>query len=74
MRNGNSQGLGSWLGLGLGSGLVFYFAALLCNFSPFRAFRIVQMRNAHDINITVENLRSVVRFRFRIRVSVRLRV
>ena len=40
-----------WLGLGLGSGLGFHFAAVLRNFLQFYAFRIVQMRNGYHIKI-----------------------
>ena len=45
--------LGSCLELGLGSGLGFYFAAVLHNFSQFYAFCIVHMRNGYGIKITV---------------------
>jgi len=63
MRNGNRvrigvrvRGLGlpgfmDWLGLGLGSGLGFYFAAVLHNFLQFYAFHIAQMRNGYCIKI-----------------------
>ena len=45
--------VGSWLGLGLRSGLGFYFAAVLRNFSQSYVFRIAQMRNGYGVKITV---------------------
>jgi len=39
------------LGLGLVSGLGFYFAAVLCNFLQFYVFRIAQMWNRYGVKI-----------------------
>jgi len=57
-RCGTGTGLGlelGWLELGLGSGLVFYFPAVLCNCSPFYALRIAQMQNGYCVKIRVSD-------------------